>query len=378
MRKMKWISCLLTAMLCFSCVGCANEKNGKQYNVNDYRTTMQFHDDFKVMQIADLHFGIETDVQKQLSFVLAAIEEADPDLIILSGDNFMYGSKGIIKTLFSALNEECKKRTAAHPERLTKFAVTYGNHDNQGDYSRYYANETIKAYVAKDGDEIKEHKYAAFLDYEDDNLFGLTNYFIDLVDDRSKDADCVDVKYRLHIIDSNTYQFVGTKYKYDCIRPEQLDHAKKIYAEATADKDYIGMCFFHIPFAEYQTAKEQYESAANPALIGQGEWREEVLHAYEDYGSYEKLKEANIIAFSVGHDHINYGDILYNATSNNFADKAIFSYGVKSTNQLYHDEDMLGYKIYNLKDGMTKEQFLSIENINANFINITDRNGDYE
>ena len=31
-----------------------------------------------------------------------------------------------------------------------------------------------------------------------------------------------------------------------------------------------------------------------------------------------------------------------------------------------------------LKEGMSKEEFLSIENINANFINVTDRGGYYE
>ena len=136
--------------------------------------------------------------------------------------------------------------------------------------------------------------------------------------------------------------------------------------------------FFHIPFVEFQTAKEQYESAKDPAQIGQGEWRENVLHAYHDHGSYQKLKEANVSAFIVGHDHINYGEVLYNAHSDKLEDKAIFSYGVKSTNQLYHDTDMLGYKIIQLKDGMTQAQFLSMENVRANFINKTDRNGDYE
>ena len=53
--------------------------------------------------------------------------------------------------------------------------------------------------------------------------------------------------------------------------------------------------------------------------------------------------------------------------------KAIFSYGVKGNNQLSHDKDMIGYKIINLKDNMTQEKFISIENINSNFINITNR-----
>ena len=60
--KKKIFALLSASVLCLSCVACANEKNGVQYDVNDYRTTMQFHDDFKIMQLADLHFGVETNV----------------------------------------------------------------------------------------------------------------------------------------------------------------------------------------------------------------------------------------------------------------------------------------------------------------------------
>lgn len=364
------IPLLLIGTLCSSC-------STKSYEVNDYRTTMQFHDNFKILQITDLHFGIESDLQKQLNFLLKGIDEADPDLIILTGDNFMYASKSIVKSLVSSLNEKCKELTLSHPERLTKFAITYGNHDNQGDYPRYFINEVISQYSTSDLKEIEEDKYAAFIDYEDDDLFGLTNYFIDLVDDRTKSTEDVDVKYRIHIIDSNTYHFTGIKYGYDVIHDEQLDHANKIYNYATKDKDYIGIGVFHIPLHQFQEAKIQYENASNPSLVGQGEFRENVLPPYEDNGSYTKLKEANICSFIVGHNHKINADVIYNADSNNIEDKAIFSFGAKGTNQLYHNEDLIGYKIINLKDNMTKEQFISIKNINENFINVTDRYNEY-
>lgn len=375
--KKRIAACLSALGFCVIGAGCGGGCNTeKAYSVNDYRTTMAFRDGFKILQLTDLHLGVESDLQKQLGLVSASIEKEDPDLVILTGDNFMYASKAIVDNLMRTLNEACKARTAAHPERLTKFAVTYGNHDNQGDYPRYYCNSVVQSYVAKDGEEGAEDKFAAFVDYENDDLFGLTNYFIDLVDDRAKSTDEVDVKYRLHVIDSNTYTFVGTKYKYDAIHEEQLIHAQNIYQNATADKDYIGLCFFHIPFAQYQEAKTQYESAENPALIGQGEFREDVLYPHEDFGSFEKLRAANISAFIAGHNHRNYGDVIYNAHSKKLEDKAIFSFGVKATNQLYHDVDMLGYKVITLRENMSQDAFLSIENLNENFINFTN-GGEY-
>ncbi len=384
MRK-RIIAFLILVVLAFSLTGCfsayrdvPSDVGKASYSVDKYRTTMQFYDDFKILQLADLHLGIETNIELQLSVVKNAIEKSQPDLIILTGDNFMYASKGVVKSLFEFLNEECKSLTEKRGGRLTKFAVTFGNHDNQGDYPRYFINEVIKSYTTADGDEIKDSKFGAFVDYEDDNLFGLTNYYIDLVDDRAKALDSVDVKYRIHIIDSNTYHYMGLDYDYDVMHDEQLEHAINIYKNATADKDYIGLAFFHIPFYEYQEAWEQYQSAEDPSLVGQGEFRENALYGYKNNGSYDKLREANIISFFCGHDHINYGDFIYNAQSESIDDKAIFSYGVKATNQLYHDTDMIGYKTVTLKDNMTKEEFVSIENIKESFLNVTEGYEHYE
>ena len=347
--------------LCLSFSSCKREGVGnKTYSVEKYRTTMQFYDDFKILQLTDLHFGIETDIALQLDIVKNAIEEANPDLIILTGDNFMYSTKGIVKTLFSFLNDECKALTEKRG-RLTKFTVTFGNHDNQGDYSRYFINEVVSSYATTDGDEIKDSKYAAFIDFEDDDIFGLTNFYIDLVD---RQGDTLDVKYRIHIIDSNSYHFVGPDYDYDVIHTSQLKHAKNIYANTTKDDTYIGLAFFHIPLYEYQEAWKNYESSNSN---GQGEFREDALYAYENNGAYKALHDANIIGFFCGHDHINYGDFIYK-------NEAIFSYGVKTTNQLYHDTDMIGYKTITLKD-LSKEEFLSYENIKENFENVT---GEYE
>lgn len=373
----KALSIILSVLFAFSFSACAPSAQEKTYAVSEYRTTMQFHDDFKILQLTDLHLGIESDLAKQLDVVKSAIRAEKPDLIILTGDNFMYATKSVVENLVKTLNEECKMLTVRE-DRLVKFAITFGNHDNQGDYPRYYINSVIKSYTTSDGNEIRDSKFGTMKDFEDDDIFGLTNYFIDLVDDRAKSAEEVDVVYRLHIIDSNTYHFEGIKYNYDVIRDSQLDHAQRIYQTATTDKDYIGMAFFHIPLEEYETVKEQYQTAENPALVGQGKFGEGVLHGYKNNGVYQKLRDANIISFTVGHDHKNYGDFIYNAHSSNVSDKAIFSFGVKSTNQLYHFEDMLGYKVINLKAGMDQESFLSIENVNANFINNTRGNERYE
>lgn len=364
------VAVLLLVALLLPLGGCATMREGRVYDVEAYRTTMQYYDDFKVLQLTDLHFGIETDVALQLQVVERAIETEQPDLVVLTGDNFMYASKGVVKSLISTLNAACARMTAARGGRLTKFTMTFGNHDNQGDYPRYYINKVLSSYTTADGSEIADGKYAAFVDYEDDHLFGLANFYIDLVDDRTKGRDAVDVKYRLHIIDSNTYHFMGPDYDYDVIHEEQLQHAIRVYEGATADKEYVGMAFFHIPLHEYQEAYETYQTSPVKGDIGNGEFQEDALHGYVNNGSYEALRAANIVALFCGHDHINYGDFLYRG-------EAILSYGVKSTNQLYHDTGMIGYKTMVLS-ATTVAEFVNMENVNANFKNVTGGYGQYE
>lgn len=363
---------IITALLLFS-LACAlfscSADRGREYSVEDYRTTMEYHEDFKVLQLTDLHLGIESDLKLQLEVVEKSILKELPDLVILTGDNFMYGNKAIVKALIETLNFACKTSTNERG-RLTKFTLTFGNHDNQGDYSRYFINEVINQYVAPDGEEIALGKYAAFRDFEDDALFGNANFYIDLVDDREKSLDTVDVKYRIHIIDSNSYHYLGGKnYGYDVIHEDQLLHTGKVYESATLDKNYIGLAFFHIPFEEFDKVRLEYLENGDKSNLGTGEFLEYISAPYENNGSYAKLREANICAFFVGHDHINYGDFIY-TPENASRGEAIFSYGVKTTNQLYHERDMMGYKTITLKD-ISKEEFVSVANINENFKNLT-------
>ena len=367
MKKINLYSLLILSLICTSC------SSTRTYQVEEYRTTMKFHDNFKIMQITDVHLGIESNLKQQLEFITNSIKQADPDLIIFTGDNFMYGTKGIVKNFLSSINDVCKELSQSHQDRLTKFAITYGNHDNQGDYHRYYINEQVKKYTCEDGQERSENKYCAFIDFEDDDLPGLTNYYIDLVDENNSD----DVKYRLHIIDSNTYRYIGFGYDYDIIYQKQAEHALNIY-QSSSDKDYIGLAFFHIPFTQYDEAITQFQNASNPSEVGRGEFAEPVSSPTYNNLSYSTLREANILAYFVGHDHVNMCDIIYNANDPSSDNKAIFSYGVKSTNQLYHDCDLMGYKLINLEEGMSKESFLTMDNINRNFINVTNLEGNYD
>lgn len=364
MKKLGVFSLFAVATFAVSCAG------PKSYDVELYRTKMDFHENFKIMQLADLHLGVQGDTLKHLDFIQYQIEQANPDLIVLTGDQFMLANTNIVNALFERLNRVCDSLSNKN-EHITKFAMTYGNHDLEGDYHRYYINNVIKKFVTADGKEKEHKKYAAFIDFDDDDLFGFTNYHIDLVDPTNRE----DVKYRLTILDSNANHYSGFTYGYDVIHDEQLDHAIKIYNHYE-DKEYIGLAFFHIPFEEFKTAREQYENASDPSVYGNATFGEGVSVPAYDNKSYSKLRSANIHGYFIGHDHVNFSDLILNATSSNVDDKALFSYGVKSTTMIYHDADMIGYKLINLKD-VTPETFLTADYINQNIINKVDNGGWY-
>ena len=363
-KRTSGLSLLLFAILLALSLSACGEAMPR--GVSEYRTVMRFHEEFRILQLTDLHFGIETDLAEKTALLRERIRREAPDLIILTGDNFMYASRETVVLLFQTLNEECRLLSEARPDRLTKFAVTFGNHDNQGTYDSYFVARTLLGFAAPDGEEREAGRYAAFVDFEGDALYGNANYFIDLVDDPARGGEA-DVVYRLHIIDSNSYHFLGFQYGYDVIHEDQLAHIERIRREATADTDYIGLAFFHIPLSEYALAKEQYETAPDPSLVGQGEWREKIYEPYTNNGAHFRMREAGILGYFVGHDHVNYGEVLYREESGRLS---VFSYGVKSTDQLYHDGDMLGYKRIVLHGNMTEETFLTVENLGENFINV--------
>ena len=52
MKSNKKMVLPIFCLMCSSCVGKTD------YDISNYRLTMKFHDDFKVMQMSDIHFGL--------------------------------------------------------------------------------------------------------------------------------------------------------------------------------------------------------------------------------------------------------------------------------------------------------------------------------
>ena len=151
-----------------------------------YRKSIALKDDnvpLKVIQYADLHFGIEGTTyhndkeNRTKKYMKAMIEEKQPDLIVCSGDNILgTGIEGL-------------KKFVAHMESLeTPWVFMYGNHDHEGSsskkvFNKYLTEADTKYLIYEEGfvDE-KENRYGNFslqiLNQKETKLLGAL-FFLD-------------------------------------------------------------------------------------------------------------------------------------------------------------------------------------------------------
>ena len=297
---------------------------GKTYSYMDYRLEMEYKAGFSIMQLTDIHLGIQSDVNATEALLKEEIEQGSPNLIIFTGDTFMDATKSIVDSFF----------TFADSFDIP-FAFTYGNHDAQGDYDKFYIP-----------DRIMGCRNSMYIDYNDDDLFGQTNYYIDIVDNNY-------VKYRVYIIDSNSYYAPdGFTEKYDVIHEEQIAHIEDI---AKNDTSYSvnSLAFFHIPLYEYDDAYKLYYDGTNyDTSMGFGKNREKVSYGYKRTDAFARMKAAGINSMFVGHDHINDSTLMYQ--------DVILSYGVKSTREIYNEK--YGYALISL-DGTSRLKLSDISHV---------------
>lgn len=327
----------LVILSSFTLISTSSCENSKSYDYSDYiiKLSVSKNESFKIMQLTDLHLGINSDMENQYSFLKKNIFESKPNLIVLTGDSFIYATRELVYDFFDFLNSTIDE-LEEELNRKVYYTFTYGNHDLQGNYDYYFINEVL----LEDAKSLSSS--CLFIDYEDDDITGNANFCIDLYDENDES----NLLYRFYIIDSNTYHANVVDYDYDIIHLDQLNHIKSLY-DNTLDKEYCALSFFHIPLFEFANAYEIKDNGFSkfPAVNGYiGENTEKSSPGYSDmYHPYDVLYDCNVRGIFVGHDHLNYSSIAYIKSSER-SEQVILSYGVKSTNQIYHDDNILGYK----------------------------------
>ena len=321
---------MLTCILA-SCVG------KKTYPCSSYCIPVQWtkNSDFRILQLSDIHLSQSDIYDLHYKFMDKTISDANADLIVLNGDSFTYADKKLVKSLFSFIDSHNIPWTFA-----------YGNHDDQG----YFSDAYIQRLLGKN----TPFKNVKFVNLEDDDVTGRSNFAINLYKDNN-------LKFQVYLLESHSYNF--DTFRYDFIKQNQIDWYKRMIE--WTNKSYLkndswkvgdptipSTMYFHIPLPEFFEA--WYWAIENGVeTIGTDEEFHGGPKPSTDLGFFDVIKEyGSTKAISVAHEHINDSVIDYEGVK--------LCFGVHSTNRIYFDENKLGGQVIIINKD---DQSLSTENI---------------
>jgi len=252
-------------------------------------------DDFKILQLTDLHLGfgpfsLKPD-RKVLDSVRILVEKSVPDLIILTGDMIFpfFPKTGTLN------NEKQMKKLVAFMDSLEiPYSMVFGNHDVE------FGSKGGRQELA---DVIKSGAYSIFSE-GDEALFGVGNFVINL---RGEDGGLIS---SLLLLDSNMYGDGWFFSGFDCIHDDQIEWSMNVLNDLkTENNELKAHAFFHMPLLEFKTAYEKMKLGDKSVSYNFGSVAE-----FNDYfgvskfecGFFERAQERGIIkAMYCGHDHLN-------------------------------------------------------------------------
>lgn len=276
-------------------------------HIEDWKPRLTVREDgtYKIVQLADLHFGVgkgecleefpkhdicEAD-PKTIHFVEQVLDLEEPDMVVFTGDQVM-GDRASQDSETALL-----KALAPVIERRIPWTMVWGNHDDEGSLSRWSLS-----------------KFASGLPYSlfiigprdtRDNTFGVGNYYHQIMDYEKRYPVLT-----FYFLDSHKYSTTGKLFAgYDWIKEAQWEHFQKIYDEELYHRIkespgyHLSMAFFHIPIPEYlDEASRKRPGESNPIV---GNAKEGVTAPKYNTNGAAALARMNVQAASCGHDHCN-------------------------------------------------------------------------
>ena len=316
--------------------------SGVHHGIEEYKSgEIAYHDDFTILQLTDTHISDKDDQETQFNFIKKVVNDADKkaeelhgaghkvDMIVVTGDLFTFASTGTMKRYFDLLNSFDKYWT-----------VTFGNHDEQVYFSIDYMTGYLNDLAAK------ENSKCLFKDIQDDDVTGNCNHYVNLMKDNK-------VFEQLIMMDSNRYHYGFDCNGYDWFKQDQIDWYKAAIKTAKDNNaSSRSLMFYHIPLPEVNDA---YNEAKEAGTLD-GVKREDSCPPKFNSGFFTEIKNGqHTDAMFFGHDHINDFYCTYQGV--------IFSYGLKTDNRIYADDDLLGGQLITIDD----DHSISIERVFATY-----------
>lgn len=321
----------LTPLFALTLTACG----AKTYEAKDYILEMPWQDNFRILQLNDIHIGNKDDQQLQFDFLDLTINDsrANPNLIVLDGDVFTFADRTTAKRLFAWMDSH-----------KIPWTITFGNHDEQA----YFPISWLTGYL-NDLNDSKD-SYCLFKDIQDDDVTGNANFAINLVKEGN-------VKEQIIIMDSNRYSFGQyDNYEaytgYDAFHKDQVDWYEKVVKYTTTQNGGTpvpSVAFFHIPLPEYETAYNLFTSGSSEVkeIYPQSPYTDEGVACPKiNTGMFDKMVElGSTNGTFVAHDHKNNSALKYKGIT--------LSYGVNSTDRVYYSEYLLGGQVIEFNDDGT-------------------------
>lgn len=324
--KRKKLFYSLIAILPLALSSCAS---GVQHSLEEYVSReIQYVDDFTILQLTDTHIADKDNQDRQFDYIRKVVSEADKkaeelhgaghkvDMIIVTGDLFTFASSGTMKRYFDLLESFDRYWT-----------VTFGNHDEQVYFSIDYMTGYLNDLAAKPNSKC------VFKDIQDDNITGNCNHAVYL-----KNGN--EVFEQLIMMDSNRYHYGFDYNGYDWFKQDQIDWYAGMVGSVTQNwSDARSLMFYHIPLPEVDAAYEEAKAAGTL----DGVKREASCPPKYNSGFFDVITDLhNTDAMFFGHDHINDFYVTYKGV--------IFSYGLKTDDRIYSDDDLLGGQLITIEN----------------------------
>ena len=279
---------------------------------NDY-TTFVTDNDFRVMQLSDVHIGagfmsVKKDNQA-INAVAAMVAEEKPDLVIVTGD-IAY------PVPFQAGTFNNKTGAVIFASLMEKLGVywcpAFGNHDTEA-YS-YFSREDISELYSN----RQKYPHCLFQSGPKD-VDGYGNYIVNVQISKGE------ITQSFVTLDSHSYidnDYFGIMWKYDCVHKNQVEWYEqqiKALTKINNNKTPKSLMFFHMPPQEMLTAYNEYkengykDTADSKYTGGKAGEKDLVVYPSEkNYGLFDKCLElGSTKGIFFGHDHLNNFTMLY-------------------------------------------------------------------
>ena len=332
-------------------------------HLDDYVSYMEYHDDFNILQLTDIHWSYESSTLRSKKYLEKTIAEADRhikelqgndakiDLVELTGDQFMLANTYHIDTFLNFFEQQAEKYGFY-------YAVIWGNHDRQGLYN---ANWLAKRF--------KESKHCIYKELND-NLYGRSNFVLNLTLDGTKDSGAVWQIFNLDSGASFSETSLSPFRDYDYIRKDQTDWYVKEHEKV--GETVPTLAYYHIPQDENETAWKEVKE--NPEAYKNKFFKLEGFadNGNEKYASdfIDVAREHGLKGAFMGHAHnvdwtvevdgvviglgVKTGTELYFAHIDTQSTDVDMQSGLKSVG-ITENFDLIGASLVTIKDGLSFE-----------------------